>query len=303
MSRKSHRKPQSKKLSGAEFFPLLFQAALLFFLFCAVSTQNAFAFDLAPIRAEELAATRAKWVILDARPGADWLSGHIPGALSFSWKDHTFTDNKGRAYRLPPPSQLAATLGRMGIDENTPVVLYGDAERSMGGEGWITWVLLWLGHRGPIRELDGGIQAWKDHGYSLAAGPERPARSPAVYRVRLRPEILVKTGALESKTEPFALIDTRSELEWLFGRIPGAIHISWTDFRAGPQRRPLERAALEKLFKSHGVAPDKPVIFYCTGGVRSGYAWMVYELDGLSLAANYTGGWDSWKFRIVLPPK
>ena len=270
---------------------------LFFVLFLGAASKNAFAFDLALIEPAKLAQSSGQWAVLDARPKSDWLAGHIPGSLSFSWKDYTYTDKMGRAYRLLPAGQLAASLGRMGINENTPVVVYGDAVRSMGGEGWITWVLLWLGHKGPIRVLDGGIQAWKDHGYPVEAGPGCSTRPVTVYKVRPRPGIDVKTRKLESKNRRFVLIDTRSELEWIMGRIPGAVHIPWTEFRTGRENRPLDRAGLEKLLESHGINPGESVVFYCSGGIRSGYAWTVYELDGFPRARNYLGGWESWRLR------
>src|SRR5208337_4579691 len=208
-----------------------------FLLLLLIASKSASAFDLALIEPAELIQDRGQWIILDARPESDWLAGHIPGALSFSWENYTRTDEKGRAYRLARPEQLAVALGQMGMVENTPVVVYGDADRSMGGEGWITWVILWLGHQGPIRVVAGGIQSWKDHGYPVVAGPENSTRPASTYRVRLRPEINVETRVLESKDRSFILIDCRSKMEWIMGHIPGAVHIPWTEFSTGRQRR------------------------------------------------------------------
>jgi len=274
------------------------KALVAFFLFfIALAPDRALAYDLALIEAADINQNRGQWVILDARPKTDWLAGHIPGALSFSWEDYTRTDEKGRAYRLDAPGKLSTALGEMGIDENTPVAVYGDANRSLGGEGWIAWVLSWLGHEGPIRVIAGGIHAWKDLGYPLAAGPERSTRPVCAFRIRLRPEINVETRELESKDRPFALIDCRTNLEWMMGHIPGAVHIPWTEFRAGREYRPLDQSGLRRLLKSHGVDPEKPIVYYCTGGVRSGYTWMAHQLDGLSSARNYLGGIEDWRTR------
>jgi thiosulfate/3-mercaptopyruvate sulfurtransferase len=271
----------------------------IFLLLLFLASKSASAFDMALIEPSELTQERGQWTILDARPESDWLAGHIPGAICFSWENYTRTDEKGRAYRLAPPEQLAAALGQMGITENTSVAVYGDAGRSMGGEGWITWVILWLGHQGPIRVVAGGIQSWKDHGYPVVAGAENSTRAASSYRVRLRPEINVETPELQSKDRPFILIDTRSKMEWIRSRIPGAVHIPWTDFYTGALRRPLDRARLQKLLKSHDIDMENPVIFYCTGGVRSGYAWMVHQLDGFSSARNYLGGMEDWRLRAA----
>jgi thiosulfate/3-mercaptopyruvate sulfurtransferase len=110
----------------------------VFLLLLLIASKSASAFDLALIEPAVLIQDRGQWIILDARPESDWLAGHIPGALSFSWENYTRTDENGRAYRLARSEQLAVALGQMGMVENTPVVVYGDADRSMGGEGWIT---------------------------------------------------------------------------------------------------------------------------------------------------------------------
>ena len=51
--------------------------------------------DLGLIDAAALKGNSSKWVILDARPKADWEAGHIPGAIQFSWDNYTRTDAMG----------------------------------------------------------------------------------------------------------------------------------------------------------------------------------------------------------------
>jgi thiosulfate/3-mercaptopyruvate sulfurtransferase len=271
--------------------------------------------DLALIDAAALESDAQAWTILDARPRSAWETGHIPGARSFSWEDHTRTDEKGVPYRVLPPPEMAAALGAMGLDEKTPVVVYGDADASWGGEGWACWVLSWLGHKGPIRLLAGGIQAWSAKGFTLATGrenelerererqpgagsePKRIERSPAGYEVELRPELYISTSELVKERTSVTIIDTRSTREWFLGHIPLAKHVSWKDFHTGEDRRPIAPDQLKKLLREKGVDASKPVVYYCTGGVRSAYAWMVHELAGLPTARNYEGGMEDWKRR------
>lgn len=345
--------------------------------------------DLAPLEATELHQQRMSWAILDARPKSTWQAGHIPGAHSFSWDDLTRTDEKGTPYCVWPCQDLAAVLARMGINENTPIVVYGDADKSWGGEGWACWVLSWLGHRGPIRLLAGGIQAWQAQGFPVTSEPPKSESNPSLFRVGLRPQTDIQPSAREKKaalmvlsrardavewlishfpkgyhlaewpgwllfpsdhrhpitflaagimawrscgyplelaledgeTEPcryqvslrpeldmtapkleergtsMVLIDTRSTMEWLTGRIPNAIHIPWTDFYSGRERRPLDPAALRKLLEDHRVDLSKPIVYYCAGGIRSGFAWAVHAMCGLPEAHNYEGGMEAWKRR------
>lgn len=245
---------------------------------------------LLPQQLHQLSADSVK--IIDARPLEQWQKGHIPGALSFDWQSNTETDQQGVAYRKLPSVVLAKRLGLMGIDEHSRLVVYGDADSSWGGEGWVCWLLRELGHIGEIDLLDGGVQAWRKlYGELSVAAPI--IVTPTSYRVAERRELNITTEEL--KRADLQLVDTRSFFEWLSGSLPGAVRISWTEFYRGEERRPLGRRALIALLQEKGVDPEKPVVYYCSGGIRSAYAWTVHELAGLRSAINYEGGMEAWR--------
>jgi thiosulfate/3-mercaptopyruvate sulfurtransferase len=253
--------------------------------------------DLGLIEATALKGNVAKWTILDARPKAEWEAGHIPGAIPFSWEDFTRTDAKGIKYSSLPPQELAVALAGLGIDEKSPMVVYGDADKSWGGEAYAAWLLTWLGHNGPIRLLNGGIQAWRGQNLPLTKGAEKSTAPKARYLFDLKPQFLVSTEDIQRGAGAYTLIDTRSTFEWIKGKIPGAIHIPWDDFHTGKERRPLSSTELRKLLGKHGVDTSKPVVYYCLGGVRSSYAWLTHQLAGLPEAKNYKGSWAAWEKR------
>lgn len=257
----------------------------------------ALAADLGLIDVVDLKNNPAKWIILDGRPKAEWEGGHIPGARSFSWENYTRTDEEGVQYRVFPPNELAAALAGLGIDEKTPIVVYGDADKSWGGEGWDAWVLSWLGHKGPIRLLNGGIQAWRGQNLPLTKGAEKLSIRKTRYQVNLKPQFDIATEEIEQKRGSLTLVDVRSTLEWLKGRIPGAVHIPWDDFFSSKERRPLPPAEVKKLLARHGVDTSRPVAYYCLGGIRSSYAWLAHQLAGLPEARNYEGGMAAWQKR------
>lgn len=270
-----------------------FIAANLIFT-CSV---GALAADLGLMDATTLRSNASKWIVLDARPRTEWEAGHIPGARSFSWEDYTRTDEKGVQCSSFTPKELAAALGGIGISEKTPVVVYGDADKSWGGEGYDVWLLSWLGHKGPIRLLSGGLQAWKSRNLPLVRGTEKTVVKKARYQVDLKPRLIVSTEDIERRKGSLVLVDVRSTFEWIRGRIPGAIHIPWDEFYTGKDRHPLPQAELKKLLAKHGVDTSRPVVYYCLGGIRSSYAWLTHHLAGLPEAANYKGGWSAWQKR------
>lgn len=270
------------------------------FIFAAVIISLApvaAAADLNLIDAAALKSNLTKWVILDARPQADWEAGHIPGALHFSWESYTRTDAQGIKYSSLSPQELAVALAGLGIDEKTAVVVYGDADKSWGSEGYAVWLLSWLGHKAPIRLLNGGIQAWRNQQLPLVQGTEKPAVKKVRYQVNLQPRYIISTEEIQKGKNSFVLVDVRSTLERIKGKIPGSIHIPWEDFYTGKEHRPLSSAELKKLLVKNGVDTSKPVVYYCLAGVRSAYAWMNHQLAGLPDAKNYKGGWAAWEKR------
>lgn len=250
--------------------------------------------DIGLIKAAELQKDLSSWIVLDARPFGVWSKSRIKGSISFSWEKYTRTDDKGIKYRIFPPEELASRLGDLGIDENASIAVYGDADSSWGGEGWAIWALSWLGHKGKIRLLDGGIQEWTKNNFETAQGETLPRKQGKKYRCRTRDSLIVTTEKLKADKSSFTVIDNRSLLEWMKGHIKDAKRIEWTELYKGPERKPLNPDEYKALISSNGIDTSKPVVFYCTGGIRSGYAWLVHQLSGLPSAMNYEEGMEAW---------
>jgi thiosulfate/3-mercaptopyruvate sulfurtransferase len=253
------------------------------------------AYDLGLIDANALSTQKNRWVILDARPQSAWRVAHLPHALSFSWEDYTRTDAQKIPYRIWPPSELAAALGAMGIDERTPVVVYGDADTSWGGEGWVCWALIWLGHQGPIRLLDGGVGGWQRAGLAMngADGDQRHPRT--TYHVQLRAEVSITAKEVATLNDNQVLVDTRSNWEWFTGHLPAAVHLPWESLFHGKDRRPIGALAYRSELQECGIKETDTLVFYCTGGIRSAYAWVIHRLYETSAAKNFEGGTEAWE--------
>lgn len=250
--------------------------------------------DLGLLEASTLSRESNRWTLLDARPPAEFAKGHLPGARSFSWEEHTRPNAQGVPYQLLPATEIAGVLGAMGITEETPIVVYGDADQSWGGEGWTCWVLERIGHRGPVRLLTGGIEAWRAQGFALETSEPGAPPQASVYRTSESEALSIETEALRRNPDAYAIVDTRSTREWALGRISGAVHIPWEQFFDGDDNRPLSPDALRALLSDRGVKTERPVVYYCAAGVRSAYAWLVHDLSGLPPALNYEGGMEEW---------
>ncbi|BBO91754.1 hypothetical protein DSCOOX_49340 [Desulfosarcina ovata subsp. ovata] len=267
---------------------------LLTFLVGATVGMDGFAYDLGVIDVKTLAAGKTAWIVLDARPPAVYRKGHLPGALSFSWEAYTRIDAQKIPYRIWPAAELAAALGGMGIDENAPIVVYGDADTTWGGEGWCCWALIWLGHQGPVRMLDGGVQAWQRAGMAMTDTDAPQSGAGATYHAWPRGEVTINCQEIADLADNQILVDTRSTLEWLTGHLPGAVHLSWTSLYEGKDRHPIDAKRYGELLGKQGIDADMEPVFYCTGGVRSAYAWVIHQLYMSSPARNFEGGTEAW---------
>ncbi len=119
------------------------------------------------------------WVVLDARfelaaPAkgeAQYREGHIPGARYVSLDADLSGPKIGTTGRhpLPDPATAAAAFGRLGIGDDTQVVVYDADAGSFAARVW--WMLRWLGHP-SVAVLDGGLAAWTRAGLALSDDEE-----------------------------------------------------------------------------------------------------------------------------------
>lgn len=80
--------------------------------------------------------------------------------------------------------------------------------------------------------------------------------------------------------EKFILVDTREDLEWAKGHLPGAIHLG---------KGIIERD-IEKTIPDHNA----PVVLYCGGGFRSALAADNLQKMGYTNVISMDGGWRGW---------
>ena len=80
--------------------------------------------------------------------------------------------------------------------------------------------------------------------------------------------------------EKFILVDTREDLEWAKGHVPGAIHLG---------KGIIERD-IEKSVPDHNA----PVVLYCGGGFRSALAADNLQKMGYTNVISMDGGWRGW---------
>jgi thiosulfate/3-mercaptopyruvate sulfurtransferase len=238
--------------------------------------------------------------------------GHIPGAVKLHWLDDLQDPVERDLVEREPFEQLMA---RLGIANDTTVVLYGDKNNWFAAYAY--WYLKVYGHS-DVRIVDGGRQKWIDEGRPLTADVPSPAgrsytapQRDETIRAR-RDEVRESIGASGK-----GLVDVRSPQEFAgelmappgyeqegasrMGHIPSAQSIPWAQ-AVNDDGTFKSAEALRDLYGARGVTPDKDIIAYCRIGERSAHTWFVLrELLGYENVKNYDGSWTEWGNLVDVP--
>lgn len=243
-----------------------------------------------------------RFALMDASAGRKaYLAGHIPGAV-YADLDRDLagpvTGASGR-HPLPDPAAFTATVGRLGIDNDTRVVCYDDASGAVAARLW--WLLRWIGH-GNACILDGGIARWQSMELPLESGAvERPARE---FSGSPRPELVLDTAQIVTHgAAALRLVDARDEqrfagrsepIDPVAGHIPGSANLPFSRSLNdnGTWRRSDE--IREALSGALGGEYEAPWSVMCGSGVTACHLVAAGLLAGLPEPRVYVGSWSEW---------
>jgi thiosulfate/3-mercaptopyruvate sulfurtransferase len=243
---------------------------------------------------------------------------HIPGAQKIDWHAD-LNDPVERDYISR--EQFEALLRRLGIDESSTVVFYGDKNN-----WWATyafWVFQLFGFRNA-RVMDGGRMKWQGENRPMTTDvPSYPATGYTASRrddARIRAFRDDVRAHLEKMRggERAQLVDVRSPQEFTGerthmpdypqegtlrgGHIPGAKSVPWA--RAANADGSFKTAdELRAIYEGEkGFRRDDDVISYCRIGERSSHTWFVLTyLLGYDRVRNYDGSWTEWGNAVRAP--
>ena len=239
--------------------------------------------------------------------------GHIPGALKIDWhadlNDPVQRDYVGR-------EAFEALLRRLGIDERTTVVFYGDKNN-----WWATYAL-WVFHLFGVTNtkiVDGGRAKWEAEGREMTTDVR--AVTPTTFTAKQRDDEHIRAFMSDVRRhveKKRKLIDVRSPDEYTGkklhmpdypqegamrgGHIPGAKSVPWA--RAANTDGTFKSAAqLREIYEGEaGLRSSDDVVAYCRIGERSSHTWFVLSyLLGYDKVRNYDGSWTEWGNSVGAP--
>ena len=255
------------------------------------------------VAADVAVVVDCRYQLSDAAAGyQDYLRGHIPGAHYVHLSKEMSGIGPATAGRHPPPhpDNFAQLLGRIGVDQHCPLIVYDDAGGQMAARFW--WLCRWLGYD-RVRLLDGGWQAWLAAGGAVSS--EVPERSEAVPGYDLQPDMTLTADALRHlvAAQECLLIDARvvqrfrgesEPLDPLAGHIAGAVNHPCAD-NLGPDGKFLPVAQLREIFTTLlGDWSAAQVVHSCGSGVTACHNLLAMELAGLGGSRLFAPSWSGW---------
>lgn len=237
---------------------------------------------------------------LDGRSGREaHAAGHIPGAVFVDLDVDLSAPaaTPGGRHPLPTPESFAASMGRLGIGDDSRVVAYDDAGGTIAARLW--WMFDALGL--PAAVLDGGIATWDST--ALSTEPVDPV--PASFTARPWPtDRLASADEVLDRLDDHSLVllDARSAERYAgienpidprFGHIPGAHSAPATaniDTTTGMYESVA--AAAERYARMNATA-GADIVAYCGSGVTACADLLGLRRLGID-ARLYVGSWSDW---------
>lgn len=241
-------------------------------------------------------------LLIDTRPFANYIKGHLPGAVNIDLMHFHWIDSSKNGIRQFN-EQTRILLSNIGVDYDKTIVFYDEISGPSAARG--VWLLIYFSH-GQTFLLDGGFRAWQRNENRIEYVPN--TFNPTKFKPKLNSSILANLTHVRSriKSNSAVIIDTRSKSEYdgsvpraaRRGHIPSALNVDWAinlDEDGFFKKRP----ELRRIYSN--VGSDAHVITYCQGGYRAANTFLALKMLDYKDVRMYLGSWGEWGNRSDLP--
>ncbi|XP_076458230.1 3-mercaptopyruvate sulfurtransferase-like [Babylonia areolata] len=241
-------------------------------------------------------------------PRAEYDSEHIPGALFFDIDQCADLTTK-LPHMLPKPEDFEQYVGKLGINNDTHVVVYDtNNDFPLFSAERVWWTFRVFGHE-KVSVLDGGLTKWRKHNKPLTSAVAQVAEDR--FKARFNPRLVVNFEEVEAnqyKEKKFDLFDTRPAEYYdgtapsffpgvKMGSIPGSVNFPFTELMDVEQQKFKSKEELLKTFEQFSIDLNTPVAATCGSGIWACHLALAAYLCGKEDVAVYDGSWVEWYLR------
>lgn len=243
-----------------------------------------------------------RYNLADPESGAQaYAAGHIPGAHYASLHRDLCAPVQqfGGRHPMPTSDQFQQFARDLGINSDTPVVVYDDNRLGFAARAW--FLFFFFGHK-FVSILDGGLQAWRDAGQPLQAA-EPALGTPGNFHANPKESLLVHYEQLKPSlgNAPWQLVDARDRerfeglqepIDPIAGHIPTATNQPWKAVTEESTSKVKPPQALRQQWES--LSDGRPLLNYCGSGVTACVNFFTQYLAGRRDSLLYPGSWSDW---------
>ena len=233
----------------------------------------------------------------------DYEQEHIEGAR-FLWPGWLAPDSPEGAMNIPDLDKANEAIGSMGITNDSHVVLYC-VRNEIPYTARMFLMFEYLGMKGKVSILDGGLNAWKKEGNPVTQSV--PVVKATKFKAKVNPVIVDKNYVLSHLSSPSSIIvDARMTRYYdgdptgnpRDGHITGAKNIPYTEMTdASYLFKPADQ--LQNYF-TPVAAKDKELVTYCFIGQTASVVYVAGRILGYPMKL-YDGSLQEWSRIKELP--
>lgn len=253
-----------------------------------------------------------KAIILEASWGEVKDSPYFDKGFVPTSKHVNIESVEGEPYwNLKSPEEVEKGMLALGIDKDTPVILYGP---DVSGTARVAYAYLWAGVEN-VKVMDGALDAWKKAGFALAKEVDDPVPvADFKTKVPAHPEYWMSIDQVKDKLandKNFRLVSIRSYQEFI-GETSGYSYIDkagepkgavWGKGGSDPYHMEdytnengtyITMDQMKELWKDLDFNDQNELSFYCGTGWRASIPFLIMYENGYTNMSIYDGGWYQW---------
>jgi thiosulfate/3-mercaptopyruvate sulfurtransferase len=248
--------------------------------------------------------------IFDVRTGLnakeEYLKKHIQNAVFVDLNsDLAEIDNpkNGGRHPLSKFDNFIKTLGRLGIDKDSHVVIYDD-KNGANAAARFWWMLRAVGHN-IVQVLNGGLQFAENQNYPLSSVDDSYPETEYIsdYQDWQLPQVWIDDVKSASNDSDSVIVDVRESqryngvtepIDLVAGHIPNARNFPFSnnlDEKSLFKSPEVLKNLYSELFDNY---EKNKIIFHCGSGVTACHSLLALAYAGFDIPNLYVGSWSEW---------
>lgn len=248
--------------------------------------------------------------IFDVRTGSNAKENYIKKHLEYSVFVDLNSDlaeiddpKNGGRHPLPTFEDFIKTLGKLGIDKDSHVVIYDD-KNGANAAARFWWMLRAVGHK-KVQVLNGGLPVAQNQNYPLSSVEEYYPETKYIsdYQDWQLPQVWIDDVKKATQDAESIVVDVRESqrydgimepIDLVAGHIPNAQNFPFIDNldEKGLFKSPeVLRNLYSELFDNY---EKNKIIFHCGSGVTACHSLLALDYAGFDIPNLYVGSWSEW---------